>query len=159
MSLVEDFKVFAKLISRYKLYDIASALRGCDVENVELKEIFTARIRYYATIYATGEKASFLGVIRTYKEIFIEDIERILEEDLSKYAHYLAHVNIALFALRDIYEEMGDVEAVRELEFLYNLSGMLQLLVIADRYNDIEKMIDVMDDLKEFIEHNSEYIS
>jgi len=98
MGLRNKLKVWMlrKVINDQTLYDIISAIRGCDSYNTVLKYLFTARIRCLAGMNIDDAFAD----VRVDKEIKLWMIYRAVESVSEADIHYLEHITYAINALR-----------------------------------------------------------
>ena len=131
------------------IYNIATALRGPDSWNSELKRIFTARIR---ALVGLKPNIDLSIEVRESSKIELDDIVyAILNVSRVDY-HYLEHVKAALSSLSAL---LGSSADRRELEFLKELAYLLKLLI---RDDDEQLQVQAMDRISELLAEFSDYI-
>jgi len=118
MGLRNKLKVWMlrKVVNDQTLYDIISAIRGCDSYNTVLKYLFTARIRYLAGL----EQSNVPVDVRECRKISLLMIYKTLEEVSRTDIHCLDHAVSALDALEKL--ELIDSE---EAEVLKKIASIL----------------------------------
>jgi len=98
MGLRNKLKVWMlrKVINDQTLYDIISAVRGCDSTNIILKSLFTARIRYLAGL----DSGRAVVDVREYKKVRLHMIYLAITSVSVADIHCLEHIIYAVSALR-----------------------------------------------------------
>ena len=97
-------------------YAIMSALRGSDSGNLELKWIFSARIRYLVGMSSRAWSPYF----RRERTVKLGDVLKALDKVSNIDYHYLNHVEYAIMSLK-----MWGLIDKDEYELLYNLATIL----------------------------------
>ena len=115
MNSDEIVEALRDLLNNYKVYSIATALRGSDTENQSLKRLFTARIRCLV-----GIKPS-ITTTRIEKCIDINDLVDALVTTSRFDVHFIEHVMDALISLH----RLGLMDFM-EFQALYMLASTLE---------------------------------
>jgi len=163
---LNKLKQLAELLSDEELYEIVSALRGVDIEDevltASLKEIFTARIRYYTMLYPRGlkypEGTLVTLTFRLHKDFRFSELINVITSNLSNATHFIDHVVDALKNLRNIYSEVGDMKACKELAELTELAIIVKELAYDDLFNDEINMVKHMEALVSFLQEHSHLV-
>ena len=117
MGLRDKVKVLMlkKVLNDLTLYDVVSAIRGCDSGSRALKYLFTARIRYLAGLDPVNVEVD----IRECRKVNLLMVYKALEEVSRTDIHCLDHIIVALDALRRL--KLIDSEEAEMLEALATL--------------------------------------
>ena len=141
-----------KVAGNKQLYDIVTALRGPDKEDLwHLKYVFTERIRYYAS-----RDISAFALVRHGSKIAASTVYKIVDEALSWEGspHYLIHVAHALKALAEIYADRprihGELSALAAVAFRLHAAARrkYQDKLDVNRTELVEEIIDILLDNK-----------
>ena len=114
MGLKDRFRVWVlkKVLNDSTLYDIVSAIRGCDSGNTALKYLLTSRIRFLAGLDPDDAYAD----VRVNKEVELWVLYKAVESVSKADVHCLEHIEFAINALRRLKlmdeEEAGMLYAI-----------------------------------------------
>ena len=125
----EKIETLKQLLKDENIYNLVTALRGCDFYSPSLKRIFTARIRYLLGIeypHVAVRKTPKIKDSRLLRAIL--DVYEI--KDCRMLYHYLGHVHSALDCLRQ-YNAIDRLE----YEFLHDLRIFFETLAYDVDFN------------------------
>lgn len=102
--------IFEELLKNKQFYDIASALRGSDLQQNDLKWLFTARIRGLLHMDNATQivryRKGFTNAGNVYtKENLLDFLDRLdtSSKDVFTLMHFLDHTKYALLALEELH--------------------------------------------------------
>ena len=147
---IRQGEVFKGLLTNEEIWDIATALRGPDGCERVFKQLFTARIRWFALPEALrGELRENHGMFNGYVKVRItpfvwkksvdEAITLVADKPADTYTHYLEHIVAALDMMVRINTTTHSrvFGTTEELRFLKQLVGAIvdgDLSEITPRY-------------------------
>ena len=127
-------RLLKKVVNDPVLYDVITAIRGCDSTNSALKYLFTSRIRYLAGLDPSNVNVD----VRVNEEIKLRMIYKAVDTVSEVDAHCLSHIECAINALRKL-KLMDEKEAY----MLTAIARTLILIAIGEEDRDtVRKMID-----------------
>jgi len=91
-------QVLKWLLGDQKIYDVASAIRGCDSGNWCLKLVFSARFRALLGC----DRTLYTGAVRTHKRIAKSILKCALDKLSMSDVHYLVHMLRAINAFYEL---------------------------------------------------------
>ena len=136
MGLLGGFKVWVLkwLLSDQRIYDIVSAIRGCDSRNWCLKLVFSARFRALLGC----DNTLHAGAVREHKVIAKSILKCALDGLNMSDEHYLIHVLSAINALH----ELGLIDG-RESYVLTEFAKICAMLLTHEiEYKEAIEMLD-----------------
>ena len=123
-----------KVVNDPVLYDVITAIRGCDSTNSTLKYLFTSRIRYLAGLNPDNVNVN----VRVNKEVELWMIYKAVDTVSETDAHCLTHIEYAINTLRRL-KLIDEKEAC----MLSTIARTLILIATGEEDRDtVRKMID-----------------
>jgi len=108
-------RLLKKVLNDPVLYDVITAIRGCDGGGIALKRLFTARIRYLAGLDPVNVEVD----VRECRKVNLLMVYKALEEVSRTDTHCLDHIMLAIDTLRRL--KLMDGEEAEMLQELATL--------------------------------------
>ena len=147
MGLRDKVKVLIlkKVLNDSTLYDVVTAIRGCDSGSRALKYLFTARIRYLAGLDPVNVEVDVREYGRINLLMIYEALGKVSRTDI----HCLDHIVPALDALEKLeLIDSKEAEVLREIasilnsvarQFMTRDEAVKAVNKLAEKYSDIIK--------------------
>ena len=163
LKVLDVFEKLQEIVRIAETYDIICGIRGPDSENISLKAIFTARLRY---LVAGGDIGG--GITRPSEKVNLHVLADAIEELSKADYHYLEHVDLAFSCLAEIFERKDEHKKAEECLFLSSLATELReiakISLFLDR-QEISKDValweynDIFDRLNKLLDRYSNFVT